>query len=185
MFSVLFLDQSTDKIGYSIFTKAKLKDFGYLKLSKANPEKDYYAHTDRREYLIQKVTEIVGKYNIGMIVYEGVFYDNNADTHKKLSKVQGTLEDLSLQLNIPYEEFPVTEWRSYIQLNSKSNRRGDVKKAAHLYIEKLYPKTSELPRDVQEDVRESICMGLAWINKQNKFMELDKQKKHNISIEVN
>lgn len=168
MFTILFIDQSTNIIGIALFRNGKLyKHFNY-KLSDRNSGTDNDAHTERRAYLLEILDELTKKYKIKHIVYEGVFATPNIDTYKKLCKTQATIENFAMINKIPFEEFPITEWRSYLPLKCKSKKRKDVKEAVINYFDSVYPK---LKNEI-EDVKEATSMGDAWIKKMEKFTNI-------------
>lgn len=171
--SIVFLDQSTAKVGYAIFKKNKLVDYGILTLTKANKGTDNNAHAERRQYLITQLKDFINKHDIDTVVYEGIWQSNtsknNVDTFKKLAKVQASIEDFSFKDKLKFVEFSVNEWRSYLPLGLKGKghpTREAIKKAVVAYIDKQYPKLI----DEKEDTKEAIAMGLAWIKREESMI---------------
>jgi len=166
--TTLFLDQSTKLVGWSIFTNDKLISHGSYDLSKINSGKDIVAHTEKRIHLIDKLCELITKYNIAHVVYEDIFSTPNAITFKLLAKVQGSLEDMSLRKGITFEPILATTWRSYLPLIWEKKGRHDrkeVKSVVTSYFKSIFPNLAD---STTEDEKEAILIGIAWTKNRSK-----------------
>lgn len=164
---ILAIDQATAENGYAaldIFTE-DLIEYGFWDNSKIGDTQDL-GHTTKRANTKKQIELLIKKYpnKIIIVACEGVFYNyKNPDAFKKLSKVQGSIQDLCYELEIPCHAFDAGTWHSYLGI--KGNRDA-IKKATKEYVLKKYP---QLETDMKQDVYDAIAIGLGWI-------EMNRQK---------
>ena len=108
--------------------------------------------------LRQKVIELFNKFDIEFILLEDIQYQNNAETHKILGEVLGTLEELAVELvGTNYEVVPSVRWKSGLSI--KGQKRAEQKKNAAKYVVDTYGKK------VTQDEADAICIGSYYVNR--------------------
>jgi Holliday junction resolvasome RuvABC endonuclease subunit len=156
--NVMAIDQSSNISGYCVVSLQKeIIDYGIIDLSKL-AKSTAYDQAVKRQVLLQKVDEIVTRHRVTQIILEGVYFYNNAKTHEKLSKIQGTLEDYCLAKNLFCFTFEnAGEWRKNLNINARD--RATCKAKAKEYVLGVFP---HLPTDLYDDTYDAISMCCAY-----------------------
>lgn len=148
---VLALDQASRVSGYSIFKDKELIASGTIPLAD-----DHLGQ--RLVYLRQIVIDLVNKYNVDTILLEDIQLQQNAETHKILGEVLGSLEELATELvGTNYEVIPSVRWKSGLSIKGK--QRAEQKRNAQKYVQENYGKK------VTQDESDAICIGAYYVNR--------------------
>lgn len=138
------LDNSTQKIGLSIFDDQKLVYYILLDFS----GRDYEERLLRIAEYLEDV--IIDQWDPDNIVFEDVQFQSNYATYKKLSMLLGILVVTSMKYDIPTNVVSSNTWRSFFQITG--DRRAAKAKAIEL-VQRMYNIT------VNDDVAEAILLG--------------------------
>lgn len=95
---VLSIDQSSRVTGYAIFDNKNLVTFGHFSIP-ANKTMG-----QRLESFFNHLKDLLEKYNVQTLYFEGIQYQNNAETFKKLAMIQGIVFYCSQVLKISSKE---------------------------------------------------------------------------------
>jgi Holliday junction resolvasome RuvABC endonuclease subunit len=150
---LLFFDQAQNCTGFALFSCEKeLIKYGVIDLSKTKQDQ-----VNKRRILIEKISELICKYEIKMVSLEGI-YKNNVKVYKILAKVQGSIEDLCCSKNIICFEYENPfEWLKKLGLKPKDRDYNKAK--AKEYVLNALPYLSN---DLSSDEYDAIGMGLAY-----------------------
>lgn len=158
--TILAFDQSSRTTGYSVFKEDCLTDYG----------KFVFENEDFGERLVNirnKVIELINKYEPDFLIFEDIQYQNNVinniDTFKKLAEVFGVFYELVSELKIPHEIILSSSWKSALEI--KGATRQVQKKNASEWVKEKYNISPS------QDECDAICIGSAWLKKQNKEEE--------------
>ena len=154
---ILVVDQSTNKSGYAVIDENEsIITYGLIDLSKM-PKHNDFDQTKKRNILISQINKLVNEYKIYQIITEGVYMHKNVDTHKKLSKMQGSLEDYCLQNDIVCFSFAnAGEWRKAIGV--KAQKRDEYKLETKKYVLSNYT----IENNLEDDIYDAIGMASAY-----------------------
>ena len=157
----LALDQATRVTGWAIYDEDKnLKASGKFSIA-ANKDMG-----KRLAEFINEINVLWNTFNFDKIFYEGIQYQNNAETYKKLAYIQAILLYFAQTYNIPVKEMTPSHWRSILKdkHNWKFGRaRAEQKKKAQEFVE----KHSNIVES--EDVCDAICLGLAALYEEDNY----------------
>jgi Holliday junction resolvasome RuvABC endonuclease subunit len=155
--NILSVDQSTNLSGFAVLDETqKLIDFGIIDLSKL-PKQTDQEQAIKRSILLQRIDEIIDKYAVYQIITEGVYFHNNADTHRKLSQIQGCIQDYSIRKGLVCFSFKCAgEWRKWLQIKSKT--RADYKAETKKYVLANF----DVPDNLSEDIYDAISINAAY-----------------------
>jgi len=151
---ILSFDQSSRTTAYAVFDNKKLITFGHFSIP-ANK-----TIGKRLESFLKHFNELIEKYHPEEIYFEGIQYQNNAETYKKLAMIQGIIYYWCTSINIPHTELTPSHWRSIIRdkYGIKFGRsRAEQKSQAKKFIE------DEFKLSPTEDECDAICLGLAGV----------------------
>lgn len=171
--NVLVLDQATNLSGYVVANEnKKFIDFGVIDLSYM-PKYTDEEQTEKRHELIKQISFLVSKYQIKMITTEGVYYHGNPDTHKKLSQVQGAIQDWCRNISLPCFSWKnAGEWRKYLGIGLRD--RNDKKELTKQYVVDHYDVKNQVEDLIFNKYRNSkkhVCFN--DLNKEIKGMQFD------------
>lgn len=147
----LAIDQSSRVTGYAIYDNKNLITFGHFSIP-ANK-----TIGQRLDGFYNKLSELIDKYNIQHLYYEGIQYQNNAETYKKLAMIQAMVI-YTCYPNLPCTELTPSHWRSIIKEKHKINfgrTRIEQKQKAKDFVKEYFNETPT------EDECDAICLGLA------------------------
>ena len=148
----LALDQSSRITGYAIFDNKNLVEVGHFSIP-ANKTMG-----QRLKLFYNHLKSLIIAYNIEEIFFEGIQYQNNAETFKKLAMVQGIVFYCTEKLKKPSKELTPSHWRSILKEKhnvSFGRNRVDQKKNAQKFVKEQFNKVAT------EDECDAICLGLA------------------------
>lgn len=112
---------------------------------------------NKRKELLHQIDGIIKKYDIQMIITEGVYFNSNADTHRKLAQCQGSVQDFCCRNNLVCFSWKCAgEWRKWIGITAK--KREDYKVETKKYVIGKYGLLDNL----EEDIYDAIGMGHAY-----------------------
>lgn len=152
MFRTLALDQSSRITGWAVFDNKTLIAHGHFSIP-ANK-----TISQRLNLFVDHLNDLKNKYNIQKIYYEGIQYQNNAETYKKLAYIQAMIIYTNNQ--IPLLELTPSHWRSIIKDKHGikfGRNRSEQKQQALNFVKQFFNKNTT------EDEADAICLGYAGI----------------------
>ena len=148
MRKLLALDQSSRITGYAIFQDDVLINFGQFEVSDNDIGR-------RLKNIRDKIIDLVKEYEISEIAFEDIQMQgnvaNNVQTFKVLAEVFGVIQELAVELQLPYTIVPSVSWKS--RLNIKGRARAEQKKNAQAYVVDKYNIKPA------QDTCDAICIG--------------------------
>ena len=148
------IDQSSRTTGWAIYDNKNLVTFGHFSVP-ANK-----TIGQRLEAFYTRLKNLIETYNIEELFFEGIQYQNNAETYKKLAMIQGIVFYCSQILKIPCTELTPSHWRSIIKTKHKINfgkTRIEQKQQAQKFVQEYFKESPT------EDECDAICLGLAGL----------------------
>lgn len=103
---ILSLDQSTRVTGWSLFDNGKYVNSGVIDLHKIKDT------DERSKQMGLEICQLIETYRPSEIVIEEVAMQSNADTLKKLARIQGMAIGFATAHNIPTHILEPTKWRA-------------------------------------------------------------------------
>ena len=155
----LSLDQSSRITGWAIFEDKKMTNCGQFAI-KANK-----IMQERLDNFISELEILITTFNPDKIFYEGIQYQSNAETYKKLAYIQAMIIFCTSALNIEIKELAPSHWRSILkdEFNWNFGRsRAEQKAKSKAFVEKYFNTITS------EDTCDAICLGYAGILEENK-----------------
>lgn len=159
MAKTLALDQAARTSGWAFFKDGALKECGTFTikptLSMARRLGAFWEHLNDLYYTLE----------FDQLVYEGIQYQNNAETHKKLAYIQAAILLWSDFEDIPAEEMIPSHWRKVLseKFHIKfGGKRAEQKRAAQAFVGDKYGL------DVSEDCADAVCIGTAYMAQKTK-----------------
>lgn len=150
----LALDQASRVTGWAIYDNKNLVTSGHFSIA-ANKTMQ-----QRLLSFIDHLNELIDKYNVEKIYYEGIQYQNNIETYKKLAYIQAMIIYNTTVHNLPILELTPSHWRSLIKDKHgvKFGRsRTEQKQKAQEFVKEHFNI------DATEDEADAICLGYAGI----------------------
>ncbi len=150
----LALDQASRVTGWAIYDNKNLVTSGHFSIA---------ANKTMQQRLISFVNhldDLVNKYNVEKIYYEGIQYQNNIETYKKLAYIQAMIIYNTTLHNLPILELTPSHWRSLIKDKHgvKFGRtRAEQKQKAQEFVKDHFNV------EATEDEADAICLGYAGI----------------------
>lgn len=148
----LALDQASRTTGWAIYDNKTLIASGHFSIP-ANK-----IIQDRLKSFVIYLNDLIKKYHPEKIYYEGIQYQSNIETYKKLAYIQAMI--IYFSGSIPITELGPSHWRSVIKdkYGIKFGRsRAEQKQKAQEFVEQFFNKK------VTEDEADAICLGYAGI----------------------
>ena len=148
------LDQASRTTGWAIYDNKNLVTSGHFSIP-ANKTMQ-----QRLISFVNHLSELIEKYNVEKIYYEGIQYQNNIETYKKLAYIQAMIIYTTTIDNIPILELSPSHWRSIIKDKNgiKFGRsRIEQKQKAQEFVKEFFNK------EVTEDEADAICLGYAGV----------------------
>lgn len=148
----LALDQASRTTGWAIYDNKTLIASGHFSIP-ANK-----IIQDRLKSFVIYLNDLIEKYHPEKIYYEGIQYQSNIETYKKLAYIQAMI--IYFSGSIPITELSPSHWRSVIKDKHgiKFGRsRAEQKQKAQEFVEQFFNKK------VTEDEADAICLGYAGI----------------------
>lgn len=150
----LALDQASRTTGWAIYDNKNLIESGHFSIA-ANKTMQ-----QRLISFVNHLSDLINKYNVEKIYYEGIQYQSNIETYKKLAYIQAMIIYNTATINIPILELSPSHWRSVIKDKHgiKFGRsRTEQKKKAQNFVKEFFNK------EVTEDEADAICLGYAGV----------------------
>lgn len=154
----LALDQASRTTGWAVYDNKTLIASGHFSIS-ANK-----IMQDRLKSFVIYLNDLIEKYHPEKIYYEGIQYQSNIETYKKLAYIQAMI--IYFSNSIPITELGPSHWRSVIKDKHgiKFGRsRVEQKQKAQEFVEQFFNKK------VTEDEADAICLGYAGILEDEKI----------------
>jgi Holliday junction resolvasome RuvABC endonuclease subunit len=138
------VDQSSNVSGYCVTSdEKKLIAYGIINLSSLSKQTDQ-EQAVKRSILLARIDEIVKKYDIKMLITEGVYFQKNPRTHKILAQFQSSLQDFALREKICCFSWEnAGEWRAILKLNNEVKRE-NLKEETKKFVIETYGLTEEV-----------------------------------------
>lgn len=119
---ILGIDNSTNRVGYSIFDGDKLEDYGVIELEKEIKGRDEYLNKDYLERIalmkdllitmvIDRHIDLVAFEDVALKSFGGKSGANQVDVFKKLAKALGVYEISLIDRQLCFETVPAGVWR--------------------------------------------------------------------------
>ena len=141
--TILGLDMSSQRTGYSLFKDKRLVDYGLWELSSGD-ESDW---RKRIQYMAKCINDYCDMHDVDVVYVEDVPpIIQNSQTVKVLSALQGMVLATFTLRNIELHFVPVKNWKSKIGINLTASKENNVCKKqfkdfygakANRYIDKL------------------------------------------------
>lgn len=158
---VLSLDQASRTTGWAVFDNKSLIAFGHFSIA-ANKDIGQRLHK-----FTDELNSLIDKYHPEKIYFEGIQYQNNIETYKKLAFIQAVLiYAITGSQKIENKELSPSHWRSLIKDKHgiKFGRsRTEQKKKSQEFVK------AQFNQEVTEDEADAICLGYAGILEDEKF----------------
>ncbi len=147
---VLAIDQALKVSGYSTFSQeGLLLEWGKFAIDESLP-------IDAR--LVQfedELSELYETHRFEHLVFEGIQYQNNAETFKKLAYVQSVIYIWCYKHGVAYTVLPPSVWRCELGGGFGKTRKEQKEKAIE-YVRDRFGC------DVSSDEADAICIGAAY-----------------------
>lgn len=146
----LYLDQSTNCSGWALFEGNLLIDSGNIDLNKISDT------SIRIAKMIEEIYDLIDTHDIKQVVVEDTQFQNNIETLKILTRLQGAIIGHCLSKGIEFKITKPSEWRKILGFKQgRGVKREELKQQAFEYVNRFYDGI------VSEDECEAICIGLA------------------------
>lgn len=166
---ICVLDQASIKTGYAIFDNSDLVRWGLIDLSKEKTIEN------RFKTMIQKIDLLISRINPDLVIFEDVNKRNNIKTLIMLSRLQGSIMNSCCLHNKPYKIYAPSTWRKIVNITQGAKvKRAELKKQAMAFVKQSYGIT------VGDDIAESICIGLAYLQEHNMLTDYKIAKHKNV-----
>ena len=145
--TVIGLDQSTTKTGWSLFEDGEYMDSGVIDLSAMKKDS-----ANRALVMAEQICNLIDDKQPDKVAIEDIFDNNNVATLVLLGRLQGMLMLHCYEKGIPCEVLAPASWRSVVGIKEK--KRDECKTAAVQFIKNrfyVYP--------VSTDEAEAVCIG--------------------------
>lgn len=150
---IMSIDQATNS-GIAIFNNGELLHYELHKSPRDKKDKKY-TQEEKIELLLDRIRQLIKEYSIDIVAFEDVQSQKSPTTYKTLSILLGCIRQELFRMGIRYEIIPCATWRSILGI--KGRGRDILKKKAQEYVFAKYGI------EVNSDIADSICLGLAFI----------------------
>lgn len=153
MFRTLAIDQASRITGWAVYDNKQLIAHGHFSIS-ANK-----TIAERLDSFGEELFDLLEKYHPQKLYYEGIQYQNNAETYKKLAMIQAIVI-YTCYGNVPCTELAPSHWRSILSEKYKikfGRTRAEQKQKAQEFVKEFFHKK------VTEDEADAICLGYAGV----------------------
>lgn len=154
--NILSLDLSTKSSGWAFFEMGELKDWGLITSASTDLIKRIYIMRDRIQEILSKSK--VDKIVVEEVRPEGGYGVGNQKTHKALMWLQAAIAFMVYDFNkkIEIEYIYPSSWRATCGIkNGRGIVRSTLKEADIAFVKDKYGL------DVNDDIADAICIGLA------------------------
>ena len=129
---ILSLDQSTRVTGWSLFSDGKYVTSGVIDLHKIK-------NTDERsKEMGLEICKLIEEYKPDEIIIEEVAMQSNADTLKKLARIQGMAIGFATAHHIPTHILEPTKWRSVLKFSQGPGvKRDQLKQQSRDFVKNV------------------------------------------------
>ena len=161
---LLAFDQATVHTGWAVFDGIDLVNYGLLDASGNDSEA-------RLDEMAARIRDLVRHYNPEHVVFEGVLYQKSPAALILLANVQGIIRGICQENECGYSVYAPTSWRRLMEIQQgKGITREKLKAQAIAMVRASYGI------EVEEDVCEAICIGLAHLRKNGALPPLNNFK---------
>lgn len=129
---ILALDQSTRITGWSLFNEGKYVSSGVIDLHKIKDT------DERSKQMGLEICKLIEVYRPSEIVIEEVAMQSNADTLKKLARIQGMAIGFATAHNIPTHILEPSKWRAALKYKQGSQvKREQLKQQSRDFVKNV------------------------------------------------
>ena len=154
---VASIDSATRKTGVAMFEDGKLVDYHLIDLSRfsGTPE-------DRMDYMVDEIVKTI--HSLSATLPELIYIEepngqlNNIDTYRKLSEIIGAVRFWARRNRILIEEVKPTVWRRHCGIDQGKKKRAELKAESVAFVKEQFNI------EVNDDVADAICLGIAMMN---------------------
>ena len=150
----LALDQSLNTSGWAIYKEGHLANSGTFTTDKKSDEGPKIGE------IFIWLCSMHNEYEFDRVVFEDVQNQQNENTYKKLSRVQGAIIAWCEIQGVNYNIVAPSHWRSVLG-GSWGRKRDEQKQHAIEYVKDV------LDKDVSSDEADALCIGLSFIKEDN------------------
>lgn len=165
--NILGIDNSTRKVGYSIWSDGILSKYGVINLERVIKDKAEFLNKDYLERIcLMKdiLIEMVDRFKIDVVVFEDTILTSyggspQVDVFKKLSKALGVYEVALMERQLLFETIPANVWREGLALGKK---REEIKANTIKYVNRefgLSLREYDNSNDTDDDIADAILIG--------------------------
>ena len=150
---LIAFDQATRFTGFACFEGPDLRNYGLLEATDTDSDA-------RLDEMAVQIRDLIRRYNPKFIVFEGVMFQKSPNALIMLANLQGIIRGICQERGCGYAVYAPTAWR----------RLMGIKQGTGITREKLKAQAIKLVHEaygieVEEDVCEAICIGLAHLRK--------------------
>lgn len=149
------LDVSTKKTGFAVFSNGKYKTSMLLDHSDNSDVKS------RSNEMTQDIIKCLESFQPVIVSIEDTYCGRNADTMKKLCRIQGAIYGWCLLNKSDFNVYLPSSWRKEFGNLFKGKKRNECKTIAIKYVK------DNLGIEVNNDEAEAILIGVATVKKYN------------------
>lgn len=152
---MMSIDSSTRKTGLACFIDGKLKKYKLIDLSKSHSDTD-----NRISEMGKQILSSLDEFNPSIVYIETPKGSGrNVELVRKLSEILGVVRGWTITHGAYYEEVMPSVWRKYCGIDQGNKTREQLKQASMDYVRSVFQIS------VNDDVSDSICIGIAMFNK--------------------
>lgn len=154
----LSIDGSTKSTGIAIFEQGNLKYYECIKATESNTYK-------RIKKMVKRIKQICQQYNPTDVIMEEILPQDvkrNQNTYKPLIYLQAAVVLEMDGLGLKVDLFTASHWRSICGIHTGRGIKRDELKSASIKLVKMIYNIQ-----VNDDISDAICMGIAYV-KQNR-----------------
>lgn len=158
---IVSLDQSSRYTGYAVYEDNKLIHWGLIDLHKESNINQRYIS------MCNGIDNVLITFAPDVVVFEDVSLRQSIKTLIQLSRLQGSIIYMTTSKGIDYHIYAPTQWRGIVGIKQGSTiKRPKLKKEAIDFVKKIYGI------DINDDIAESVCIGLAYLIEKNLITQI-------------
>lgn len=151
MTTLLSLDTSTTRTGWSVFIDGFFYQSGAIDCSKSDKN-------EKLNDMIAMVTMELNTWEPDIVVVEQMNVSRNMLATRKLCELVGAVRAWTIWHDSFFYEMAPSEWRKAIGISTSGGKRDEYKE-----LSKSYVKEYIIDRDITDDEADAICIGTGYI----------------------
>lgn len=152
MTTLLSLDTSTTRTGWSVFIDGNFYQSGVIDCSKSDKDK-------KLNDMIALVLMELNTWEPDIVVVEQMNVSRNMLATRKLCELVGAVRGWTIWHDSFFYEMSPSEWRKAIGISASGRKRDEYKE-----LSKAYVKENITDRCITDDEADAICIGVGYIN---------------------